>query len=294
MIIHHSKKFMKQLLVPTDFSPCAGNALDFAVHSAKLLPAEITLLHAFEVTGDRYTDYRGVNKEFNQSLMYDVAGKLLQLKRSIEETEGLAVTTEIFKGTVNEAILHTAAIKNTDLVVMGTVGASGLKETLWGSKTAGIIGNSKYPVMVIPASYKWKKPEKLLIADNRFDNDAALLDFIFELADLYMAQVQVAVFTDEDDDKAITFLEHARKTPQYEKILRQQYNEEALTATHLYGTVFEETLQQYIMEKQIDVLVMVNYQNDNSFWDRLFHPSKTKKMSYHTKIPLLAIPGKNK
>ena len=102
---------MKRILVPTDFSGCADNAVNFAVQSAKILPVEVTLLHAFEVKGDVYTDYMGVNKEFNQSLLDEVENKLSQLKSSIEKTEGIVVTTYIFKGTVNEAILQTERIK---------------------------------------------------------------------------------------------------------------------------------------------------------------------------------------
>jgi nucleotide-binding universal stress UspA family protein len=47
---------------------------------------------------------------------------------------------------------------------------------------------------------------------------------------------------------------------------------------------------QRVDENEIDILAMVTYQR--GFWDRVFNPSKTKHMSYHTKIPLLVIPGK--
>lgn len=281
---------MKQILVPTDFLTCANNAVDFAVQSAKLLPAEVTLLHAFELKGNLYTDYMGVNTEFNQSLVDEIENKLAQLKSNIEETEGIIVNTYISRSSVTKAILQATEDKNGDLIVMGTLGASGIKEKLWGSKTAEVIGNSKVPVMVIPYEYEWKKPEKLLMATNHFEEEPAVLDFLFEVADLYMAQVQVAVFTDEDDDQAVTFLEHTRKTPQYEKMLKEQYNEETLTATHLFGKEFEETLQKHIDENEIDILAMVTY--PRSFWDRIFLPSMTKRMSYHTNIPLLAIPAK--
>jgi len=176
------------------------------------------------------------------------------------------------------------------VVVMGTLGAGALKEKLWGSKTAAVIGKTRVPLIVIPFFYEWKKPEKLLLSTNHFEKEPAILDFVFELADLYMTQVHVAVMTDEDDDKAATFLEHTRKTPQYEKILKEQYSEETLTATHLYGKEFEETLQKHIDENEIDILAMVTYQR--GFVDRVFKPSKTKRMSYHTTIPLLVIPGK--
>lgn len=283
---------MKKILVPTDFSVCAGNAVDFAVQSAKILPAELILLHVFEVTGNIYTDYMGVNKEFNRSLLDDTEKKLQDIKKSIEETENVIVNTKILNGKLKDGVAEAAVTENADLIVMGTLGASGLKEKLWGSKTASVIGSTYIPVLAIPYNYEWKKPEKLLIATNHFEKEPAILDFIFEMADLFMAQVHVAVMTDEDDDKAATHLEHIRKIPQYEKLLKQQYKEETLTATHLYGLGFEETLQRYLKEKEIDILVMITYQKEDGFWDRIFSPSKTKKMSYHINIPLLAIPAK--
>lgn len=283
---------MKKILIPTDFSGCANNAVDFAVESAKILPAEIILVHAFEVKGNVYTDYMGVNKEFNQSLLDDAEQKLEQVKKSIEEAEQVAVSTKIIKGTVKDAVMETAIAANADLIVMGTLGASGFKEKLLGSKTASIIGSADIPVMAIPYEYEWKKPEKMLLATHQFEKSSAILDYVFELADLYMAQVQVAVFTDEDDDKAATYMEHIRKTPQYEKYLKNEYREQTLAATHLYGLEFEETLQKHIKEKEIDILVMITYQKEEGIWNRMFNPSKTKRMSYHITIPLLAIPAK--
>lgn len=283
---------MKKIVVPTDFSICANNAVDFAVQSAKILPAEIILLHAFETMGNVYTDYMGVNKEFNQSMLNDIEQKLQQVKKSIEETDGVNVGTKIYRGPAKDAIVETAIAENADLIVMGTLGATGLKERIWGSKTASIIGSTSVPVMAIPYEYAWKKPGKVLLATNHFEENSPVLDYVFELAGLYMAQVQVVVFTDEDDDKAATYMEHLRRTQQYERLLKQQYNEETLIATHLYGLEFEETLQRHIEEQDIDILVMITYQEKDSIRKRIFNPSKTIKMSYQTIVPLLAIPAK--
>jgi len=281
---------MKKILVPTDFSTCANNAVDFAVQSAKTLPAVVTLLHVFEVKGNVYTDYMGVNKEFNQRLLDEVHIKLAELKKVIEETEGVIVNTHVAVTPLIDGVLQATEELGIDLVVMGTLGAGALKEKLWGSKTAAVIGKTKVPLIVIPFFYAWKKPENILLSTFHFEKEPAILDFLFEMADLYMAQVHVAVMTDEDDDNAATFLEHTRKMPQYEKMLKEQYSEETLTVTNLYGKEFEETLQKHIEENEIDILAMITYQR--GFWDRVFNPSKTKHMSYHTKIPLLVIPGK--
>lgn len=280
---------MKKILVPTDFSTSAANAVDFATQTAKILPVEVILVHAFELSGDTYTDYMGINKEYNESQLHEVNTIFAALKTSIEEKEGVVVDTYIFSGTVKESIIQVTREKDIDLIVMGTTGASSLKEKIWGSKTADIIGKSQVPVLAIPLEYAWKKPQKILFATNHFEKDPALLDVVFEMADLFKAQVHVVVFTNEVSDEAITFLEHDRRIPAYEQMLKEKYKDETIIIAHLFGHDFEETLQDYIRQNEIDIVAMVTHKR--SFTDRIFHPSITKRMSYHTKIPLLAIPA---
>jgi len=282
---------MKRILVPTDFSACANNAVDFAVQSAKIFPVEVMLVHSFEVAGNTYTDYMGVNREFNQTLLHEANHEFARVKSVIKETENISVESYVSTTSLNESILGLANEKKIDFIVMGTSGASGLKEKLWGSKTAAVIGKSHVPVMAIPVDYKWKKPARILLSTNHFEKEPALLDFLFELAALYQAEVHVAVYTDEESDIAITFLEHARRIPEYENQLREQYKNDSIVVAHLYGKDFESALQDHIVQNDIDMLAMVTYQR--KFPDNLFHPSLTKKMAYHTKIPLLAIPANN-
>ncbi|MDO6429495.1 universal stress protein [Flavitalea sp. BT771] len=279
---------MKQILVPTDFSSCAGNAINFAVQSAKLLPAEITLLHTTGLPGTLHTDYAGVDKAFRDQQLKDNASQLTALKQSIEQRHNVRVRTLITAVPLKEAIEEATASGNFDMVIMGTLGASGLKEKLWGSNTAAVIERSNVPVLAIPHEYTWKKPEKFLLATGNFEKAPALLNKVFELAGLYMAHVDVAVFTDEDDE-AVSFLEHARNAPWYQQLLGQRYGEEALSTAQLSGKNLEKTLQDHIRDNGIDVLVMITYKR--GCWERFFHPSHTKKMSYHTKVPLLAIPA---
>lgn len=280
---------MKKILIPTDFSSCANNAIDFAVQSAKLFPASIILLHVLEVHGDVYTDYMGLEKEFHQSLTNDIEKKLQQVKEIIEETENVSVSTKIVLGTVREAVKKTAIEEEAELIVMGTLGAGGLTEKLFGSKTASVIGCTDIPLITIPYDYEWKKPEKILLATNRFEEDPTVLNYIFELAYLYMSQVSVTVFTDTDDDDPAVFLEHTRQMPRFEKLIKEQYREDTLIVSHLYGTEFEDTLQKYIEEQSIDMLVMITYKKKENVWSRIFAPSKTRRMSFHTTIPLLTI-----
>ena len=280
---------MKKILVPTDFSSCANNALDFAIQSARYLPVEIHVLYVFESGEDLYTDYVGLNKEFRLSLQAEAQEKLNDLQNEVEEKEGITLVTHLSLQPLTESVIEISKDLGIDLIVMGTLGASGLKEKILGSKTANLIGKTRVPVLVIPYFYIWKKPEKFLLATNQFENEPALLDFLFETVDLFMAQMQVIVFTEEEGENAFSILEHTRKTPRYETLLKKQYHQDTLTATQLFGNRFEDSLQEYIRENHIDILAMITY--PRKFWDRLFHPSITKRMSYHTIIPLLAIPA---
>lgn len=279
---------MKRILVLTDFSDCAAGALDFAIQSAKLLPAEITLLHAFERQGSLYTDYMGVNKEFKQSMLHEVENKMATLQGDLWAGDGIFVNTLVLVGSLKDVILAAVANSHYDLVIMGASGASRLKEKLWGTNTAAIISISPIPILVIPHDYVWKKPGTFLIATEQFELDPKILDGIFELAGLYMAQVESAVFTSDNEEPAV-FLEHAHKAPYYEQQLRQRYGERELTTVQLYGDDLETVLQAHIDRKHIDVLVMITYKK--GFWDRLFHSSRTRRMSYHSRVPLLVIPA---
>lgn len=281
---------MKQFLIPTDFSESANNAIEFAIQSAKIFPVNISILHAFEMNTNMQMDNMGVLREYRQSLLDEAQHKLSELKKRIEKNNGITVEIIIAKQNFIAAIQQALKEMNFDLIIMGTLGASGLKEKLWGTNTATVIGESTIPVLAIPHDYTWKKPEKILLSTNHFEEEPSLLNFVFELADLYTAQVHAIVFTDEDDDKPATFIAHSHQRSQYENVLKEYHKDDKVTVTQLYGSAFEETIQHHILENEIDLLVMITYQRD--FFSRLFHPSMTNQMAYHTNIPLLAIPSK--
>ena len=279
---------MKNILVPTDFSACAEKAINFAVQSAKFLPVQITLHHAFDLQGDIYTDYMGVTKEYNQSLYNDVANKLNAIKDGIIKSDKVNANILISKNSFQKAIKEVVKENNIDLIIMGTLGAAQIKKILFGSNTSFVIGNSKVPVLAIPSEYEWKKPESLLFATNHFEDDSYKLDFLFEIANLFMAKIDAIIFTDEKKDSAGTAVLHTHETPEYEKLIRKKYNEPRFTATHLFGKDFIASMQDYVDKNDVDVLAMFTHRR--KFLEKIFNPSITRKMSYYTKIPLLAIP----
>ncbi len=280
---------MQNILIPVDFSPCANHAIEFATESAKIFPLNITMLHSFENTGNMYSDYMGVNKEFNQAKFKEANNSVAEIKKDIKNQQGIAVETIMSTEPLKESIIDTAAKKSIDCVIMGTCGASGLQQKLWGSKTASLIGKINLPILAVPIDYQWKKPQTILLATNHFEKDTATLHFILQVVAQYDATLHVIVFTEEGEDLASTIIEQSRQINSYENFLKDIYDAKAIMATHLYGDNFEATMQDYITNNHIDLMIMVNYRK--SFSDKLFHPSMTKRMAYHTTIPLLIIPA---
>lgn len=283
---------MKHILVPTDFSEAAQNAIDVAIEIHKIVPSKITLLHSFEVFDDFYVDYMGLNREFNVSIIQDIQERLNQLKSELMNKHQIEMQAEVINMPLQNAVSLMAEEHQVDMVVMGTQGASGLEEKLWGSRTASVIGKSPVPVLAIPKGYKWKKPEKVLLSTNQFEKDSHLLNYLFEWADLFMAEVHVAVFSDKDKESAAAFLKQAEELEEYAVYLRKTFQENSLTATQLAGEDFETSMNAFIEENEMDVLIMITYQH--GFLKRLFNPSLTKKMSFHIGIPLLALPANYK
>ena len=280
---------MKKILVPTDFCSCADKAITFAVESAKILSAEIILLHALDRQGNLYTDYMGVPKEYNEVLQNQLFHKLNSIKVIIQNTEGIKSDAIVSKNSLKNAIAEVADENDIDLIVMGTLGASGIKKVFFGNNTSSLIGSSKIPVLVIPPGYEWKKPESFLFTTHHFERDLKILDFIFEISNLYMARVNAAIFTNEEKDTAETMIKHTNQIPEYEEFIKRNYEEATFTTQHIFGKDFIESLQNYITKNNVDILVMVTHKRD--FLERIFNPGITRKMSYQTKIPLLAIPA---
>lgn len=266
---------MKRILVPTDFSPNADKALNFAVQIARKAGAELLLIHAVE-TLMADDDFRKMKE------------KLDAVAASISSSEMVETSTRIFSDSSVNSVINAIYEHKPDLVVMGTNGSSGLKEVIYGSRTAAVIGRSPVPVLAIPLLADWKVPGKILMAVNKFNVPDKLLGPVIKLATYFGSSLQVTVFTDTNDDYVEDFNLHEQKIADFRDMLREKYPETEIHAVHLAGRHFRESLQGWIDKEGIDIVVMLTHKR--TLIGSIFNSSMTKKMSYHTNVPLLAIP----
>lgn len=140
---------MKKILVPTDFSEQAENALRVAVQLAKKNKSSIYLLHMLELPLN-LVDSTSSGRDLPEALFFMKLARRrfeeLMAKDFLKDVEVFETVQfqETFNGIVESAKKHDA-----DLIVMGSHGASGFKEMFIGSNTEKVVRTSHIPVLVI-------------------------------------------------------------------------------------------------------------------------------------------------
>ncbi len=141
---------MKKILVPTDFSKQAENALKVAAQLAKKHKSEIYLLHMLELPLGLVDQANTGGSSLPESLFFmKLAHKRFEEVLSSDYLKGIKVyETVLFQNTF-EGITEVGEKNKVDLIIMGSHGASGFKEMFIGSNTEKVVRTSTIPVLVI-------------------------------------------------------------------------------------------------------------------------------------------------
>jgi nucleotide-binding universal stress UspA family protein len=139
---------MKRILVPTDFSEQAENALKIAVQLAKKNNGEVFVIHTLEMP--LHLASSGDTGSLPESLFFiKLAEKRFSELRKSPYLDGIVLNEAIGRNEIYEDIEEAAEKNNIDLIIMGSNGASGFKEMFVGSNTEKVVRTSKTPVLVV-------------------------------------------------------------------------------------------------------------------------------------------------
>lgn len=277
---------MKKILVPTDFSTYANKAVAYAAELARKGGAEIVLMHACELLDVQFSSHKAAIREHNRTQVEELTRRLAIAKESVEQLGAATVSTRLYKGPVVDSVLEAARSYRPGLIVMGTLGQTGLRRKLLGSKVSEVINRSTVPVLTVPHTYELSEPKKILLAIDELPEGTRLLKPVFELAGWFGAHVEAMVFTQEEAE-AVEVLAHTRNTRFIEQALKRSFKNVALEAQQVVGSAFLDTLRLHIAQKDIDLVAMIT--RKRTAIDNLFNPSLTRKMSYQSPVPLLSL-----
>ncbi len=274
---------MKTIIVATDFSKDASNALEYAASLAQCIDAKLILYNSFMLpahAANTLMPASGVEK-----MMASNEASLDYAAVKISCTYGIKAEYASTIGNVEEELDLLVEKHQADLVVMGMRGNS-LDQKIFGNTTTSVIRHAKYPVLVIPQAVTFNGIHKILFAcDNNCKFSLQTLKMLNEVALQLKAEVQVL---------------HVEKTKKLspEQVLADagqhtdvEFHLEGIDHTYrdIDGCGVIKGIEQGIDEFEADLLVMVPQRY--GFWNSMLHKSKTCEMAARSRVPLLSIPN---
>lgn len=281
---------MNKILVPVDFSSNSMKAVLYAAEIANKNGAVVCLFHVMEPGDVSEASSEEVSDFMEEEAPVDGQSSLQMIRESLLKLyPGLHVESHLKSGSVTNSILEFAEQNGSDLIVMGTQGATGLKEFLWGSITSSVLLRSKLPLLAVPAAYEMKEPATILFGTNHFESNDKLLEHLLSFARLFDAQIHVSIFVDSDTADGADYIDQGRHLNQYVERLAKTHPGLVFKSALLSGSKFEPALEAYIQEQDVDVIALVHY--PKSRWQLFMQKSTSKAIAAHSTTPVLILPA---
>ncbi|TDE00997.1 universal stress protein [Flavobacterium hiemivividum] len=275
---------MKRILFPTDFSEAATNGFVHALEFANLVQGELVLLHAFElpVFDNQFfpENYMIIYESVELSKFEMFKDEIPKLRSIAQERRlgNIKMTHRLMDGSLLYNINKSIKEDKIDYVVMGTEGASGWSEFFSGTNTGNVLAEINVPILSIPVNAKYKKIETIGFTTRFRPKDKKALKKVVKLAKMAGAAVKcLYVKTSKTDVEKATI-----------KNWEEDFAEEPIEFFVIESDEVKETILDFILLKEIDMLTMLTYKR--TFFEGLFHPSLTKKFANNFDVPIFAIP----
>jgi nucleotide-binding universal stress UspA family protein len=314
---------VKKILVATDYSKEARNALLFAMDMACRGQAEIVLFHAFhqrlsvahmdhleEAISDLEKEKTSLLEDYAREIKLESCqdfilrfhccrevmvkerdpGKVVKTGYHVLETDpvtdraGVKITCVSKFGLAADAILVAAQAYGADLVVMGMRGAGPVSQAFWGSTVAGVIQAGKVPVLALPAQAVFKQPPTFVLAlDLAALPDADQLGRLHRYIKLFGAKLKVLHLYRGTDPQQA----HQQALPALAALDKELYD----ISYEVHFQQREEIargIQDFLQTHQADLLALVP--KPHTFLDILRQHTFTGLMTQKSTVPLLALP----
>lgn len=270
---------MKTIVVTTDFSEEAENAVEYAGAFASQLGAKVILFNSFALP------VHAANARLSSDSVHklEVHNREMLKLRASGLTESYGIEADFDSGfvvTVNEGLDELMEKHQADLVVMG-MAAKSVAQDLFGNTTTSVIAKLKYPVIAVPRGCRFNGISKILFACEHYaelPQDA--LQKIGFLASRLNAIIEIFHVEDPGKQEDVRSPEGA------------QPNGGLNGVVHYFKDVRSDQVIDAIETemRNIDADLLIMIPKKYGFWESLVHRSKTRMMASNNKVPLLSVP----
>lgn len=275
---------MKKILFPIDFSDNSLNAFRYALYLADSLKAEIITLHVYDGAEGFYQEYYDFlieNYTINEWNQFENYKSEVPKLRAIADENGLdhvKLSHILVRGVPISMILDTAESEGVEYIVMGTKGATGLKETFLGSLTEKVINESKVMVLAVPENCYFEPIKNILFLSHFFKSEVDILKKLYVLAEYFHAKIDVLEVKEQ----------HEKKENETIREWKAQFPKSGMHFFMLTSNDYEGTVLDFIRLNKEHLVVMPR--KHKNCLERLFMYSLSRQLAFHSTIPLLTIP----
>jgi nucleotide-binding universal stress UspA family protein len=274
---------MKTILVPTDFSENAANALKYAAALANHVKGEMIIAHVINLPVTSLES--GVALPSDARLEEDCRQELDRLSKELRLENGFRFDVETIceYGFLTASLNELVKTRSADLVVMGTKGATNFLDALIGTNTSDFIKIAACPVLAIPAGARFTGMKTIAYASDFESEENIFLQQLFQFAGPFQSYVSIiniltASQSQDLSENAVVrdILEHF---PDQDYCIVQIKEKEVIEGIH-----------EFVKQKHPDVLAISIH--ERGFFEALFHKSVSRQLVYHATLPLLTLPEK--
>lgn len=270
---------MKTILLPTDFSVNSLNAIYYAIAMFGNDKCRFVLLNAYRISPISIEEYVSDMPDFAKESEEGLK-KVVKLITKNFPGKKLNVETISKLGYPIEVIKKILKRKSADLTVMGTKGASGLKEVLVGSITSDAVKNLSCPVLAVPEKARYKALKNIaLAADLKGFESKILFEPLISIAKKFSSEILIFHIYKKT---SLTKKEKLEKSKLGRLFTAIPYSFHEIEETNAVRGI-----ENFIKARDIDMVAMVS--RKHTLLEKLFSKSATEKLAMHTKIPLLAL-----
>ena len=280
---------MKKILLPTDFSENSWNAISYALNLFKnetctfyLLNAYTPVIYHVEYVLVNPAQY-GLGDAVRENALKQLDIFKDRMTKTFKNPKHTIETIAAFNTLVSE-VKELVTKKKINYVIMGTKGATGATEVLFGSNTVHVFKNLDCPILAVPAGFSFETPHEILFpTDYEIDYKDHHLKPLIDITSLFNTRVNILNVSygyDLSEDQEA-----------HKNILQKSFEHVA----HLFHSVSNkdvaEAITEFQLKSRVNLLVMIN--NKHSFFENLFFKSTINQIGFHLNIPFLVIPVKS-
>ena len=278
---------MDTLLLPTDFSATALNAGKYALQLAAQLGAvRLVIYHSYEipVTVDPMTP--GFQMLDVDALKTGSEQSLEQFKLQLAPFAGnVDLLTYNEYGDLAEGLDEVCNKMHAGLVVMGITGGGLIEEKLIGSNTISVAKHTSVPVIIVPPTAEFTRVEEIMLTSD-FDKSDETVPVTLVRKIVNETKAKLFVFNIEEDvDEYAT--DYPGNQLQESYALHKLLNDLQPEFHFSENTNYVEAVNDFAAEYQIDLIITIP--KKHGFFGSLFSESHTKKLAFHSKVPVMVI-----